>query len=203
MRQRAMWKRVGVVVCVVPFLLLGSPTATTLTVVASVPMAQSIWKRFSSTEGRFAVLFPGEPGELKRPVQYGTDQATEFRMFYVERPKEKIVYAVAYNDFPMAGNTITPELMQRALVSGRDSMLKSLQATLISERPIQLDTAPGREIIFKLPNNALGRIRIYFVGQRLYQVWSIVDADRQKYLTKSIEGFLNSFEVVSNAQLLQ
>lgn len=193
------WIVLGLLALVIPgygygqqHLRVNSPTKTD----NAPAIAQSIWKRFASEEGRFSVLFPGSPEQLSRAVPYAAGQSTEFRMFFVERKSDAIVYAVAYNDFPIPASAINADVMQQALDSGRDAMLTNLKATLLSERPIQLGNHPGRELLFKLSGNARGRIRLYFVGTRLYQVWSIVDANRQKHLTKSIEGFLNSFALL-------
>jgi hypothetical protein len=160
--------------------------------VAPSTLAQSIWKRFSSSDGRFAVLFPGEPTVVKQALPYADGQTTEIHAFYVERPTEDTTYAVAYNDFPFGGE-VSPELLKQAFDNGRDRMVG--EAKLLSEQTISLGQFGGREFKFIRNDGKLTRARMYYVGGRLYQI--VVETGREKHLTKSIEGFLNSFQLVT------
>ncbi len=159
---------------------------------AGVLLAQSIWKRFASTEGKFSVLFPGEPTVIKQAVPYADGQTTEINAFYLERSQEETTYAVAYNDFPF-GDAVPPDLLKRAFDTGRDRMIGD--AKLLNEQEITLGKFAGREFKFVNPNGKVTRARMYYVNGRLYQV--MVETLREKYLTKSMEGFLSSFQLLA------
>jgi hypothetical protein len=167
---------------------LSSPVAQTALPSA---VAQSIWQRFASPEGRFSVLFPGAPSVLQRSVSYAPGQSTEISVFYVDRPQEATTYVVSYNDFPF-GETIDAAVLKRAFDNGRDRMVGG--AKLLSEQSITLGSVSGREFKFIKTDGKVTRVRMYYSNGRLYQV--MVETAREKYLMKSLEGFFNSFQVV-------
>lgn len=177
-------------------LLIGAPLPALAETQAPAPLAQSIWSRFSSPEGGFSVLFPGAPRKLQQKVQFAANQSTEMFMFLVER-RQEATYAVAYNDYPITGGSLPPEVVRSALNSGRDSVLKSLGAQLVSEQEITLAGHSGREISLRRGNTFVGRIRMYLVGDRLYQVWVIVPPAKEPFLTRSMQGFLDSFALLA------
>ncbi len=182
-----------------PLGLLGVTLATPLPLFAELPpgaVTQSIWRRFESSEGGFSVLFPGDPQTLHQSVSLPQAMTSRVTMLYVFRQQEAILYAVAFNDFEfLDGVPLTPELIENSLNSGRDAMLKATNARLMGERSIQLGNAVGKEIRFRQGNGSIGRTRFFLIGKRLYQVMAIVDSSREPHLTKSIEGFLTSFQL--------
>ncbi len=159
-------------------------------------VTQSIWRRFESSEGGFSVLFPGEPKTLHQSISLPDAMTSQVTMLYVFRQQEAILYAVAFNDYEfLEGVPLTPELIETSLNSGRDAMLKATKAKLMEERSVQLGKAVGKEIRFRQTNGLIGRTRFFLIGKRLYQVMVIVDSSREPHLTKSIEGFLTSFQL--------
>lgn len=161
-------------------------------------VAESVWRRFSWPEGRFSILFPGTPQRLQQSIEYVAGQTTQVQMFMVQRPQQAIMYLVAYNDYPFDMSQIPPNKIGTVLNAAQNGVLRSLKATFVSQTSLQLKGNPGREIRFKAPGNYVGRIRIFLVGERLYQVWTLVESSKQRSLTKSIEGFLSSFQLLPN-----
>jgi len=161
-------------------------------------VAQSVWKLFSAPDGSFRILMPGKPEAAKQTVN-GKSGNIELNMFTVERPQEEVKYAVGYVDYSSEYIELLSRnnLVEKALDNGRDSVVKKAKGTLISEQKITLGSYSGREISYSKPGEKIVKQRIYLVNKRLYQVSVETTKKRQKFLTKSIGGFLDSFNVSS------
>jgi len=184
--------------------LLGSLFGVSTPVVLAVPptqVAQSVWRRHVSEAGGFSILFPGTPQTLQRAVLITDAIAETVTMLYVFREQESSMYAVAYNDFNFIESAEVPlDVIETSLNSGRDGMLKSNRATLLSERKISLGAYPGKEIRFRQADGWIGKARLYFVNKRLYQVLTLVDSKVERNLIKSIDGFLASFQLLAESE---
>lgn len=142
------------------------------------------WTKFSSPEGRFAILMPTEP---LRDEQSKETRSGKVLMHFFTTRSEKGIFIVAYTDYAIGD-------AKRELDANRDSFLKGMKATLVSESDIKLQENPGREI--KAARDQLNiRSRIYLVGKRYYQAVAITPAT----LPGDIEAdkFLSSFELLS------
>ena len=127
-------------------------------VVAAAP-----WREFSSGEGGFTALFPGEPKQdTNPPDQNGHSQ----HRYAVNRGDTG--YMISYDDYaPGRMQTDTQAVLARA----QAAVLKAMGGTLRSEQPLTLAGLPGREIVFDMPDHTAGRVRVYVGHDRLYQVW--------------------------------
>lgn len=167
---------------------------------ASSPLqlAQSIWKPFAPTSGGFTVLMPGVP-TTDRNTQTTQAGPIETQMYLVDRKQDLVAYMVAYSDLPTALIEQAQQSsanLQQLLNGVRDGFTESVRGTLRDQRRIELNGHPGTEISLDLPSQRTARNRIYLVNQRLYQIVVVTAKDKEPYLTKSIEGYLNSFKLV-------
>jgi hypothetical protein len=98
------------------------------------------WIRYNSTEGRYSVLFPGKPELTKEdaPARTGEKLAEYFAICTDPDGGEDVVYMTAY--FDLAPN------MGYSFDESRDGMLKAANATLQSEKKIQIGGYEAREI---------------------------------------------------------
>jgi len=170
-------------------------------------LAQSIWKPFSSKEGRFSVLMPGTP----RESQLIWDPVTGYIVYLFTVTREEAEYMVWYLDFEPPTRRLnddgqssnfpdmlpnTPEKMTDVLVNaGTDCYSTPSICRLISEQSIRLGSYPGREISLRLPSGPLVRRRLYLVNRRAYIL--SVRTTQERFLSKTIEGFMNSFKLLS------
>jgi hypothetical protein len=148
---------------------------------------KSVWQRFTTLRGNFSVLLPGEPQT--------THKAGGVLGFEVNRPQDAVIYGVSYMDFPT-----DPKERQGGIeevFSGAQVGFEENQHVLVDSRPITLQGKPGREMKFTRSDGLTTRCRVYVVDQRLYLV--MARTTREKYLAKSIEGFLNSFQIAQMA----
>jgi hypothetical protein len=154
-----------------------------LTTVASAQTGG--WTKFSSTEGRFSVLMPLEP---VRSEEVKETPVGKVSMHFFTTRGEAGIFIVAYADYAISDP-------KRELDANRNSFLKGMKATLISESDIKLEDNPGRDI--RAVRDALSiRSRIYLVGKRYYQVVALTPAT----LPGNVEAdrFLSSFELAKS-----
>lgn len=108
-------------------------------------------------------------------------------MRFFTAASEKGIFIVSYADYRMGG-------VKQELDANRDSFLRGMKATLISESDIKLRENPGREIRAERDRLSI-RSRIFLVGTRYYQVVAITPATLPGNL--EADRFLNSFELLT------
>ncbi|MBD2196138.1 MULTISPECIES: hypothetical protein [Calothrix] len=158
---------------------------------------QPKWKLFTGPDGRFSVLMPGTP---KRNTQTQKTYMGEINveLFIAQPQKQEVAYVVAYNDFPYSyGQMANP---QTVLNNARDIALKTTKSNLISQRDIQSTNGhPGKEIEYVDAGGKFTKNRMYFAQGRLYQVMAVTTKKQRPSLVKTINGYLNSFNLVLKA----
>jgi hypothetical protein len=153
---------------------------------------QSIWKEFSSKEGKFKVLMPGTPTFQKSNVK--TKGGTiPFNVFSVYRQREA-VYLVGYGDLPRNYSVNSPEVSELLpQLPSRPNASSGIRS--INRQNIRLGNIPGKEIRVQSSEGFTMRWRAYVVNKRLYQLGVLTD--KEQSLTKSIDGFFNSFKLAN------
>ncbi|MFN6526397.1 hypothetical protein [Nostoc sp. ChiSLP03a] len=155
---------------------------------------QPQWKLYTAPDGRFTILMPGSPN---RNTEYQKTYMGEITLeiFVAQPPKQQVAYIVAYNDFPYSyGEMADP---QAVLNNAQDMALKTTKSNLISQRNIRsYNNHPGKEIQYINSGGKITISRMYVAEGRLYQVMAITTKKQQKTLAKTINGYLNSFNVV-------
>lgn len=156
--------------------------------------AKSQWKVFNSPDGSFQVLMPGMPKSMSQTQKTFMGEIN-LNIFLAQPPKQEVAYVVAYNDFPHSyGKMTNPQVV---LNNARDMALKTTQSKLISQEDIRgYNNHPGKEIEYINSGGKITRNRMFFAEGRLYQAIVITTEQQEKYLTKSIRGYLDSFQVV-------
>ncbi len=156
--------------------------------------AKSQWKVFNPPDGSFQVLMPGMPKSTSQTQKTFMGEIN-LNIFLAQPPKQEVAYVVAYNDFPHSyGKMANPQVV---LNNARDMALKTTQSKLISQEDIRgYNNHPGKEIEYVNSGGKITRNRMFFAEGRLYQAIVITTEKQEKYLTKSIRGYLDSFQVV-------
>lgn len=173
------------------FLFAGYSASKVVPANPPLKIARSIWNPFSSNQGLFTVLMPGKPTQANTKVN--TSLGTiPVNMVYVNRNQEAI-YLVAYSDLPPNVSIKNSREMNQILTEIVSGFSEGARAKLLSQRTIKLKNSPGKEIRVQLDKGLMARARLYLVNKRLYQV--VVATNKEKDLAKSIQGFLNSFQV--------
>ncbi|MEO3704098.1 hypothetical protein [Trichormus azollae] len=102
---------------------------------------------------------------------------------------------MTYSEFPDSYAQMNKP--QTILSQGRSNTLKVTQSNLISERNIHsYNGHPGKEIEYTDSARKVTTNRIFVAEGRLYQVMAIVSKKQCSTLSKTITGYLNSFQLV-------
>lgn len=146
------------------------------------------FKPYHSDEGKFSVLFPGEPEKELQQVNTSIGPL-EFIMY--QAGSEKIGFIVGYVDYPkqMFENVV----LEKMLDGARDGAVQNVNGTLKYEKVLDLHGNPGRELEINVPNKATVKVRIILIGNRLYQVMAV--SESKKALKKNCPKFFDSFKV--------
>jgi len=127
------------------------------------------WRVFTSKEGRFSIAMPGMPEEKKQRVTAATGNLDVF-LFTIEG-KNDSAYVISYTDLPAAD--AAPGTEEKRLDFAREGAVDRARGKLRSEKKIELDKHPGRELVIETDKDAVIRMRIFVVKQRLYQTMAL------------------------------
>ncbi|MBD2329372.1 hypothetical protein [Alkalinema sp. FACHB-956] len=159
------------------------------------PAKQSIWKTFSPAGGGFSILMPGTPKKSSHLVKTQTGATIELIGYVVDLGPSKGGYLVLYSDMPLSGNEDSNQI-QQILDNVMNGGLSRVPGELVSYQTFALNGYPGREVTFRIDGNITGKVRMFLVGNRLYQLLAFTT--QEKATAKSVNGFFNSFKLVNN-----
>jgi hypothetical protein len=151
----------------------------------------SIWKEFTSEEGRFSILLPRTPRQTVETVDTPVGEIDEYAFTVIHG---NITYIASYSDYPRNVLTSDPQAILDAF---RNSAVASVEGKLLNERSISIDGYLGRELKIKIADDAdtaIVRLRIYLVGNRLYYIYTLAPEERAS--SPSVDKFLDSFKLV-------
>ena len=161
------------------------------------PKVPAGWTTYSSSDGRYSVVFPGKP-ELstnQSPAHTGETLTEYFAICTDPDAGSDVIYNVTYFDLAAEHGIIRS-------IESRDGYLKAVNGTLQSEKTIQFGGYPGREL--KATANSSGKdfnlvTRIILVGKRVYMVQFIFTKsyDAARAAEKSAT-FFNSFALMNS-----
>lgn len=135
---------------------------------ASATVDTATLKEYSYKDSGFAVSLPGDPEVSTSDKDTVAGKIAIHTYIYV---KGNALLAVGVNDFP--ADLITKSNASDVLNNALEGALESVKGKLVSKKEIQLDNKyPGIE--FQLTGEiAKGTYRVYLVGSRMYQVFSL------------------------------
>jgi hypothetical protein len=150
-----------------------------------------VWLKYNSKEGQYSVLLPKEP---TLSTEITTAATGEKLPQYVALSTEgNGVFYASYSDL-LTNMTFSFD-------NARDGMLAAGKGTLISESPISLGGAPGRElrVLMKGPDDIeyFDRVRFYQVGLRIYllQYFFPKSQDGSALVAANAARFFDSFKL--------
>jgi len=162
----------------------------------------TVGKVFKSTEGRFTVVFPGDPKLEQSKVDSAIGPLTTNLAILEKGP---LVYYVSYTDLPVGPET--PEETREALDGSRDFLLAGGHK-MISESEIIVAGLTARELLME-KDGLVMRARAFYEKKRLYQLIfsaqttlsfrngkaSADPANRTDLFETSSVGFFDSFKL--------
>jgi hypothetical protein len=142
---------------------------------------------YKAPDGKFTVKFPTTPTRTAAGVSH------DYQSYQLFSGRNQYAVMVAYCRFLP---DLTPELTDRVLDQGRDSVLT--QGTLLSEKKITLnDTCPGREILVKVKSGmgyVLVRLYLDQPNKTLYVIW-VAGPTQDAARCPDVPDFLDSFKL--------
>ena len=170
--------------------LLPSPTTPKA---ANSPQA---WKEYSSDEGGFSILFPGDPSQETKVLEAA--QGVQFNL-HIHKLKALAEYSVMYADYhiPMGDPTVAKNVLDQ----GAKGAVASVNSQLLELKEITLDGHPGRYLKERMPGGEIMQVKILLVGQRLYQIAITTPREEgtsveiSKAYETTADKFLNSFKL--------
>lgn len=151
------------------------------------------WKEFTSTAGRFSILFPDKPAETTESLGAVDAHIVGMQTF--------AVYSVMYADYPEPiGDQATA---RRILDDGVKSAVDSVSSQLLETKEIVLDGNPGRYLKERMPDGKILRAKMLLVGQRLYQIAITTpeeqgqSAEKIGYYDSVAARYLDSFKLIA------
>jgi hypothetical protein len=152
------------------------------------------WQEVTSEAGAFLVLMPGEPQEQTETVE---TEVGPVDANFVQVATQEGAYQVVYSDYPeeVIANSDTDELFQGAI----NGALENIDGELVSEEEISIDGNPGREFVAEASLEGINvtyKGRYFLVGNRLYQVFVVGNADAIE--DDDITTFIDSFELLDS-----
>ncbi|MGI0490741.1 hypothetical protein ACN4EG_02930 [Alkalinema pantanalense CENA528] len=175
--------------------IVGTTTAQPTFAQSNAQSKQSIWKTFSPTGGGFSILMPGNPKQISQPLKIQTGDTVELIGYATDLGPKQGMYMVTYADMPFAASKES-KLSQQALDGAMNAVLGKIQGELVSQQSFALKGYPGREATFRMNGNITGKIRMFLVENRFYQLLTLTA--QEKATAKSVSGFFNSFKLVNN-----
>lgn len=168
--------------------------ARTKDVVSSPEASPDAWKEFSSTEGRFAIKFPGSPKQSSQP-------AGEFdlKLFQLTTAFE---YSVMYADYPDWANDSDPARAKKILDDGLEGAVAEVHSKLLEVHEVFIDKHPGRQFVERMADGSVLRAKTFLAGHRLYQIAITTPAeegvkpDVVKLYETTAAKFLDSFRLL-------
>lgn len=143
---------------------------------------------YQSQEGRFSVLFPGEPKRILKSVD---TPAGKIDLVLYQAGSKKTGFIVGYSDYPQ--EVIDKSNPRKMLDGARDGAVGNAGGELIDEIELTFQDYPGREIEVEVPGKATIRARLILIDNRLYQV--MVISPSVEILEKKGTEFFDSFAV--------
>lgn len=164
---------------------------------SQLAQVKSIWQRFSSREGKFSVLFPGTP-RLSQQKMTSDNGELQVNLFTVNRPQEEAKYTVAYIDYPAQYIQLlrSRNLVEQAIEQGKSTALQRVRGTIVSEEKKTLGDNVGIEVNYTTADGKVVKQRVFLVDNRFYQITAETTQKRQRFLTRSMQGFCDSFRLL-------
>ena len=138
--------------------------ATTSAAAPQTPQAAE-WKKFTSQQGGFTVLMPGEPKENKSTQQSPYGPYTTYLFTARDAGEFFLVGWVEYD--PKFNFDV-----QKELEANRDNFVKGVKAKLLTTTRASLGANPGIEFTAE-SEQAFFRSWVYVVGRRPYQLIAV------------------------------
>ena len=134
------------------------------------------------------IEFPLKPNLSEQTVDLGKTGKATMRVHQVRT--SNAIYDLTVVDYPKGALT---EPSETQLDNARDGALRNAMGPLIAETKITVAGQPARELLIDMTMGYLVRSRIFFVGDRLFNVGAITKKGNET--SADIEKYFASFKL--------
>ncbi len=154
-------------------------------------------KEFTSVEGRFRIIVPGDLTEKLDSVETKIGKMAYHTFFLQtqEKDADNLFYMVSYCDYP-AGIIFTDSvgLVEEFFQSTMETATESVNGKILYSSDIQLGKYPGKYWrIDYLDGKAVIKTKAYLAGNRFYSVQTI--SYQEKNINAAGDQFFDSFRI--------
>jgi hypothetical protein len=146
------------------------------------------FEEYYSADGRFSVLFPGEPEESLQSVRTAVGQ---INLVMLTAGSKTSAFVVGYADYPR--NVVESSDPEEMLDGARDGAVGNVGGRLTDETTLDFHGHPAREIRVEVAKKTSIRARVILIENRLYQV--MVVSKSARILDGKGSEFFDSFTV--------
>jgi hypothetical protein len=148
------------------------------------------WSVFTSKAGAFSVALPRTPTESKQKVMIATGTLDVF--VFVAEAKDDATFVVSYSDLP--AEEAKPGTAGKRLDFARDGAVSNSRGKLRTQKKIELDGHPGRDLVIETDKEIVIRMRVFAVNRRLYQAMAMSPGGAAQ--AKEAVQFLDSLRLI-------
>ena len=169
-----------------------------LTLFSTFLFSQTHWEPYTSVDGRFTVLAPGEFQHKENSIETDIGAIT-YHSYVYQSPDpgaDNLVYMISYCDYPEHSiHSDSTEIVDDFFNETLESATFSVDGELIYSAPTNIKDYPGR--IWRIHYNkgtASIKSKAFLVKNRFYNVQAITLSDKK--LNTAVDKFLESFKVL-------
>jgi hypothetical protein len=154
----------------------------------AAPAGEAPMQLYTSTDGRFSVLFPGAPSPSNQSIQLKNGETTTLYEFSADAENGNASYIVMYNDY-------APDVV----ADGPQALLQRTEAgavagkTRLSDTVIDLHGVPGRAYTAVDSDGYNYSVHEFLAGTRFYQ---LIVTTSKGYTASQLDQFMNSFNIL-------
>jgi hypothetical protein len=169
-----------------------TPAGAPAAVEQPAPVVPPGWKEFRSGPGRYVVVMPATSTERTKSFGSSAGPVTDHGLLY-EQEGEFINYGVRYADF--SADQLRRMPLSEVMIAGRDTIQKTLGATVAHDRNITSGGRQGREIVMAVPGKGQIMLRYFPMGPRLYSV--LAGGLKASSDAPDVRAFFESFRITN------
>lgn len=143
------------------------------------------WQRFTSAEGSFSILFPGQPKHTTQVENDGPVSITTHRILFVSRHAS---YEARFVDLPYQVDS--PEKVKGVFDAIRTDLIASTKGQPLSESDITIAGHPGKQTVWKTQDGMLLKAEYLLSGNRVF--WLLFGVTEDNNLPAEIREFRES-----------
>jgi len=155
------------------------------------------WYSFESVSGRFSIEFPQKPDTSSQVMKSPIGQLTMYLVIYEpkETPDDNFAYIVGHTVYPDSViNSEKKSMVDGFFRSAVDGAVSNVKGKLLTEKKIELDGFPGREVTVDFQNGqAVILMKCFLVRNVMYILETISESGKENNTSSS--HFYQSFKL--------